>query len=102
MLCIGTSWYAAVFIVVNTAIGTGFLNLPSAYYKGGGIGVGLTLQCVSLLLIYVVCQAVIYFNVMTACSHQNLAYRIPKICVDKTYKGKDKGYDEKIMFFDFC
>ena len=48
MLCLGTSWYAAVFIVINTAIGTGFLNLPSAYYKGGGIGVGLTLQCVSI------------------------------------------------------
>ena len=43
----GTSWYAAVFIVVNAALGAGFLNLPSAYYKSGGIGPGLTMQIVS-------------------------------------------------------
>ena len=52
LICPGTSWYAAIFIVVNTAIGTGFLNLPSAYYRSGGIGVGLTMQFVSLLPIH--------------------------------------------------
>jgi len=49
LIHLGTSWYAAVFIVVNTAIGTGFLNLPSAYHRSGGIAVGLTLQFVSFL-----------------------------------------------------
>jgi len=52
LLCLDTSWYAAVFIVVNTAVGTGFLNLPSAYYRSGGLGVGLSMQFVSLLHVY--------------------------------------------------
>lgn len=41
-----TSPYAAVFIVVNAALGAGLLNFPAAFYMAGGVVAGVALQMV--------------------------------------------------------
>ncbi|CAN8025105.1 unnamed protein product, partial [Ixodes persulcatus] len=43
----GTSWYAAVFLVVNAALGAGLLNFPQAFDRAGGLAVSLSVQAVS-------------------------------------------------------
>ena len=42
-----TSSFAAVFIIVNAAMGAGLLNMPQAFGLSGGIITGMTLQLVS-------------------------------------------------------
>lgn len=42
----GTSWYLAVFLVVNAALGAGLLNFPQAYDQAGGILVAVIIQAV--------------------------------------------------------
>ena len=44
----GSSWYAAVFIVVNAALGAGLLNFPQAFDQSGGIAVAIIIQAVSI------------------------------------------------------
>lgn len=44
-----TPSYAAVFIVVNAALGAGLLNFPYAFYMAGGVVAGIVLQMVSCL-----------------------------------------------------
>ncbi|KAK3858420.1 hypothetical protein Pcinc_035394 [Petrolisthes cinctipes] len=34
---VGISWYKAVFLIVNAALGAGLLNFPRAFYEAGGI-----------------------------------------------------------------
>lgn len=43
----GVSSWAAVFIVVNAALGAGLLNFPAAFNMAGGVTAGVTLQMVS-------------------------------------------------------
>ncbi|XP_040064293.1 putative sodium-coupled neutral amino acid transporter 7 isoform X1 [Ixodes scapularis] len=47
----GTSWYAAVFLVVNAALGAGLLNFPQAFDRAGGLAVALSVQAVLLLFV---------------------------------------------------
>ncbi|XP_072135365.1 sodium-coupled neutral amino acid transporter 7 [Mobula birostris] len=47
----GTPAYAAVFIVVNAALGAGLLNFPYAFYMAGGVVAGIVLQMCLLLFI---------------------------------------------------
>ncbi|CAN8004585.1 unnamed protein product, partial [Ixodes hexagonus] len=47
----GTSWYAAVFLIVNAALGAGLLNFPQAFDRAGGIAVALSVQAVLLLFV---------------------------------------------------
>lgn len=42
----GTSWPAAVFLIVNAALGAGVLNFPRAYHEAGGVVVSLCVQAV--------------------------------------------------------
>ena len=44
------SWYAAVFLVVNAALGAGLLDFPLSFHKSGGILLSMILQVVSGLL----------------------------------------------------
>ncbi|XP_078257847.1 sodium-coupled neutral amino acid transporter 7 isoform X2 [Rhinoraja longicauda] len=46
-----TPSYAAVFIVVNAALGAGLLNFPYAFYMAGGVVTGIVLQMCLLLFI---------------------------------------------------
>ncbi|EEC03640.1 hypothetical protein IscW_ISCW002828 [Ixodes scapularis] len=43
----GTSWYAAVFLVVNAALGAGLLNFPQAFDRAGGLAVALSVQAMA-------------------------------------------------------
>lgn len=43
----GSSWYAAVFLIINAALGAGLLNFPQAFDRAGGITVALSVQAVS-------------------------------------------------------
>ncbi|XP_069757050.1 sodium-coupled neutral amino acid transporter 7 isoform X2 [Narcine bancroftii] len=47
----GTPALAAVFIVVNAALGAGLLNFPYAFSTAGGVVAGITLQVCLLLFI---------------------------------------------------
>lgn len=42
----GVSSWAAVFIVVNAALGAGLLNFPAAFSLAGGVTAGVLLQMV--------------------------------------------------------
>lgn len=42
----GVSSWAAVFIVVNAALGAGLLNFPAAFNMAGGVTAGVLLQMV--------------------------------------------------------
>lgn len=42
----GVSSWAAVFIVVNAALGAGLLNFPAAFNLAGGVTAGVMLQMV--------------------------------------------------------
>nr|XP_039273186.1 putative sodium-coupled neutral amino acid transporter 7 [Styela clava] len=46
-----TSTPAAVFIVVNAAMGAGLLNFPNAFGQAGGIGPGVAMELMFLILI---------------------------------------------------
>jgi len=46
----GTSWYLAVFLVVNAALGSAFLNFPSAFDQAGGVLAALSVQSLLLLI----------------------------------------------------
>ncbi|KAF0298181.1 putative sodium-coupled neutral amino acid transporter 7 [Amphibalanus amphitrite] len=58
----GTSWPAAVFLIVNAALGAGLLNFPQAYDQAGGLAVALSVQAtllvfiVAALLVLAVCS----------------------------------------------
>lgn len=43
----GISWYFAVFLIVNAALGGGLLNFAKAYNEAGGILVSTLIQLVS-------------------------------------------------------
>jgi len=43
-----TGMFAAVFIVVNAAMGAGLLNIPQAFKHAGGVGPGIGLEMVRL------------------------------------------------------
>ncbi|KAG9266504.1 putative sodium-coupled neutral amino acid transporter 7 [Astyanax mexicanus] len=47
----GTSTLAAVFIVVNAALGAGLLNFPAAFNMAGGVTAGVVLQMCMLVFI---------------------------------------------------
>ncbi|XP_041930048.1 putative sodium-coupled neutral amino acid transporter 7 [Alosa sapidissima] len=47
----GTSAVAAVFIVVNAALGAGLLNFPAAFNMAGGISAGLITQMIMMVFI---------------------------------------------------
>ncbi|MBN3309793.1 sodium-coupled neutral amino acid transporter 7 [Amia ocellicauda] len=47
----GTSALAAVFIVVNAALGAGLLNFPAAFNTAGGVTSGIVLQMCMLVFI---------------------------------------------------
>lgn len=47
----GSSWYAAVFLIINAALGAGLLNFPQAFDDAGGIVVSLLVQGVLLLFV---------------------------------------------------
>ncbi|XP_072516961.1 sodium-coupled neutral amino acid transporter 7 [Salminus brasiliensis] len=47
----GTSTFAAVFIVVNAALGAGLLNFPAAFNMAGGVTAGVVLQMCMLIFI---------------------------------------------------
>ncbi|CAM1154671.1 Uncharacterised protein g11344 [Pycnogonum litorale] len=42
----GTSWYGAVFLIINAALGAGLLNFPQAYDLAGGFVVAILVQAV--------------------------------------------------------
>ena len=43
----GVSWYFAVFLIVNAALGAGLLNFSKAFDEAGGILVSSIMHCVS-------------------------------------------------------
>ncbi|XP_059158330.1 sodium-coupled neutral amino acid transporter 7-like [Physella acuta] len=47
-----TGWFAATFLVVNIALGTGLLNFPMAYHQSGGILWAVIIQ--SFFMVFVV------------------------------------------------
>lgn len=53
----GTSAFAAVFIVVNAALGAGLLNFPAAFNMAGGVVAGVVVQM--CLLIFIITGLVI-------------------------------------------
>ena len=42
----GVSWYFAVFLIVNAALGAGLLNFAKAFDNAGGIAISITVQLV--------------------------------------------------------
>ena len=61
----GTSDLSAIFLIVNTALGSGLLNFPKAFDEAGGITVAMLVQVVMLLFIIVALQVLAY------CADQN-------------------------------
>ncbi|XP_067128528.1 sodium-coupled neutral amino acid transporter 7-like isoform X1 [Centruroides vittatus] len=61
----GISWYAAVFLVVNAALGAGLLNFPQAFDQAGGIVVACIVQTGSV--VFVIAALVI----LAYCSDEN-------------------------------
>lgn len=47
----GISWYFAVFLIVNAALGAGILNFGKAYDNAGGIVISTIMQSLLLLII---------------------------------------------------
>ncbi|XP_076349889.1 sodium-coupled neutral amino acid transporter 7-like [Tachypleus tridentatus] len=47
----GTSWTVAAFLLVNTALGSGLLNYPSAYNRAGGVYFATFIQVLMVLLL---------------------------------------------------
>lgn len=47
-----TGTFAAVFIVVNAAMGAGLLNIPDGLRLAGGIGPGVALEMVYRLILF--------------------------------------------------
>jgi sodium-coupled neutral amino acid transporter 7/8 len=45
----GVSWYFAVFLIVNSALGAGVLNFGKAFNEAGGISISVIIQLVSLI-----------------------------------------------------
>ncbi|XP_064467041.1 sodium-coupled neutral amino acid transporter 7-like [Ornithodoros turicata] len=48
-----SSWYAAVFLIINAALGAGLLDFPQAFDQAGGIAASLILQAVVLIFVVV-------------------------------------------------
>ncbi|KAG0729676.1 putative sodium-coupled neutral amino acid transporter 7 [Chionoecetes opilio] len=46
----GISWYKAVFLIINAALGAGLLNFPRAFYEAGGIVSGNVVHILFTLL----------------------------------------------------
>jgi hypothetical protein len=44
----GISWYFAIFLIVNAALGAGLLNFAHAFDEAGGILVSSIVQCVCI------------------------------------------------------
>lgn len=71
---VGTSWFASVFIVINAALGAGFLAFPKAYDRTGGVAIALIMQSVMLVFAFIalillaycadLCNAATYQDVM--------------------------------------
>ena len=61
----GTSDVFTVFLIVNTALGSGLLNFPKAFDEAGGITVAMIVHVVMLLFIIVALQVLAY------CADQN-------------------------------
>lgn len=71
---VGTSWVASVFIVINAALGAGFLAFPKAYDRTGGVAIALLMQSVMLVFAFIalillaycadLCNAATYQDVM--------------------------------------
>ena len=61
----GTSDVFTVFLIVNTALGSGLLNFPKAFDEAGGITVAMLVHVVMLLFIIVALQVLAY------CADQN-------------------------------
>uniref|UniRef100_T1INZ5 Amino acid transporter transmembrane domain-containing protein n=1 Tax=Strigamia maritima TaxID=126957 RepID=T1INZ5_STRMM len=61
----GTTWYGAIFLVVNAALGAGLLNFPQAYDLAGGLTAALIVQAV--LIVFVVAALLI----MASCANLN-------------------------------
>lgn len=48
----GISWYKAMFLIVNAALGAGLLNFPRAFHEAGGIVTGNLVHGVSTVHLY--------------------------------------------------
>ena len=54
----GISWYFAVFLIVNAALGAGLLNFAKAFNNAGGI---LAATLIHLVLIIIICIILINY-----------------------------------------
>jgi hypothetical protein len=57
----GVSWYFAVFLIVNSALGAGVLNFGKAFNEAGGITVSTVEQIVSCLVFLIASSSVFEF-----------------------------------------
>lgn len=48
----GISWYFAVFLIVNAALGAGLLNFAKAFDNAGGILVSTVIHLVGLTILF--------------------------------------------------
>ncbi|KAG1650505.1 putative sodium-coupled neutral amino acid transporter 7 [Nymphon striatum] len=48
-----SSWFAAVFLIINACLGAGLLNFPQAYDLAGGIGVAVVIQGILIIFIFI-------------------------------------------------
>ena len=85
---IGTSDVFTVFLIVNTALGSGLLNFPKAFDEAGGITVAMLVHVVMLLFIIVALQVLVY------CADQN---KIKPACTLEEMVGQSVGAGGRIF-----
>ena len=61
-ILLGTSWYLSVFLVVNAALGSAFLNFPRAFDEAGGVVAALSVQWLTFQLNYMIINLTEYFT----------------------------------------
>ncbi|XP_063046599.1 sodium-coupled neutral amino acid transporter 7 [Engraulis encrasicolus] len=74
----GTSAIAAIFIVVNAALGAGLLNFPAAFNMAGGITAGLILQMV--MLVFIISGLVILAYCSQVCNEGTYQEVVRAVC----------------------
>lgn len=64
----GVTWAVAAFLLVNSALGAGVLNIPAAFEKAGGIWVTCLLQLLMMFLLGSTMLVLAYCSDLNQCS----------------------------------
>lgn len=69
----GTPWYISIFIIVNSILGAGMLNFPSAFHESGGIVSSVVCQLVvTVILVFSLIGFVRCAQLFNSASYQDV------------------------------